>query len=207
MAIRAVIFDFGGVLCFHPSDDKIAAFSHKCGLPIPAFLAAFWKDRLEYDAGRLTAEQYWHGVAESAGIRIQPSDLPSLVRLEIELWNHYDQRVFAWIDQLRARNIRVGLLSNLPQPLGEELRATPGFLNPFDHVTYSYELKLVKPQREIYEYSVAGVGVAPHEALFLDDRRANVDGAREAGLYAERFTTWEDFLASGAIATHKLPQP
>ena len=207
MAIRAVIFDFGGVLCFHPSDEKIARFSEKCGLPVAQFLEAFWNNRLEYDAGRLTPTEYWQGVAESAGIHIGPADLPPLVRLEIELWNHYDQRVFAWIEQLRAANLRIGLLSNLPKPLGEELRATRGFLDPFDHVTYSYELKLVKPQLEIYQHSVAGLRVNPQEALFLDDRRVNVAGALEAGLQAEKYSSWEDFLASGAIERWGLPRP
>ena len=48
-------------------------------------------------------------------------------------------------------DIRTGILSNLPRPLGERLREADGFLEHFDHVTFSYELALVKPQREIYE--------------------------------------------------------
>jgi len=53
---------------------------------------------------------------------------------------------------------------------------------------------LVKPQREIYDDAVRGLGVRPGEALFLDDRIENIQGAREAGLEAELFVSWEDFV-------------
>jgi putative hydrolase of the HAD superfamily len=90
--------------------------------------------------------------------------------------------------------------------LGEQLRATPGFLDPFDHVTFSYELGLVKPQPEIYRDAIEGLGVKPEEALFLDDRADNVEGARAVGMLGEVFTTWEDFLAD-ARKRHALPEP
>jgi hypothetical protein len=42
--------------------------------------------------------------------------------------------------------------------------------------------------------------------LFLDDRIENIDGAREAGLEAELFVSWEDFV--GEIAgRYGLPAP
>lgn len=207
MAVRAVIFDFGGVLCFHPDDQQIAKVSSACGLPIPEFLRAFWEQRLEYDAGRLDSRAYWHGVARSAGIAIDDSHLPALVLLEVELWNRFDSRVLDWIRQLRGSGIATGILSNLPKPLGERLRETPGFLEQFDHITFSYELGLVKPERAIYEHATSGLQVRPEEALFLDDRPMNVEGAKAVGLHAERFSTWEDFLAGETIARLGLPQP
>src|SRR5262249_31340595 len=110
----------------------------------------------------------------------------------------------AWIRALRSQGVRTAVLSNLPRPLGERLRATPGFLDPFDHVTFSYELNLVKPQREIYEDATRGLGVAPEDTLFLDDRPNNVEGAQAAGLRAELYRSWEDFWANGACQRHGL---
>jgi FMN phosphatase YigB (HAD superfamily) len=52
---------------------------------------------------------------------------------------------------------------------------------------------VVKPQREIYDDAVRGVGVAPGDALFIDDRSENIEGAQAAGLLAELYSTWEDF--------------
>jgi putative hydrolase of the HAD superfamily len=90
--------------------------------------------------------------------------------------------------------------------LGEELRATPGFLDPFDHVTFSYEIGSVKPEPAIYQDAVAGLGLKPGEILFLDDRTENVEGARAAGLLAEVFSTWEEFLEQ-TLVRYDLPMP
>jgi len=130
--------------------------------------------------------------------------LRTLVQYEIELWNNYDQRILGWAAHLRSSGFRTAILSNLPPALGEALRATPGFLDPFDHVTFSYELKIVKPEAAIYHDAIRGVGVPPAEALFLDDKAENVEGARAVGLQAEIYSSWEAFRAE-AGERYKLP--
>jgi putative hydrolase of the HAD superfamily len=197
---RAVIFDFGGVLCLHPDEPRWRRVAKTAGLPISEFMSAFWANRINYDAGRLEPADYWRGVL---GRAFHESKLPELIRGEIELWNQYDQRIFEWIGQLRSAGLRTAILSNLPRVLGEELRRTRGFLEHFDHVTFSYELGVVKPQPEIYLDAIRGVGVEPSEALFLDDRPDNVEGSIEVGMPALLYTTWENFSPSG----YGLPVP
>jgi putative hydrolase of the HAD superfamily len=204
--IRAVIFDFGGVLCFHPDERRWRRAAEAAGLPVSGLMSAFWAHRIRYDAGLCQPEEYWQAVAHAAGTRLEESRIPELVRREIELWNQYDSRVLAWAGQLRAAGYRTAILSNLPRPLGEELRATPGFLDPFDHLTFSYELRKVKPQPEIYLDAIRGVGVEPSEALFLDDRPDNVEGAQAVGMKALLYSTWEDFVAGGRVH-YALPEP
>jgi putative hydrolase of the HAD superfamily len=196
--VRAVIFDFGGVLCFHPTEDRFARIADLFHIPTQDLVRVFWAHRIDYDAGLLDARAYWSRVAASAGRPIDDTLLHTLIQHEIELWNNYDQRILSWAAHLRANGIRTAILSNLPQVLGEALRATPGFLNPFDHVTFSYELKVVKPEASIYRDAVRGAGVPAHEALFLDDKIENVEGARVVGLQAEVYSTWETFLADTA---------
>ena len=76
----------------------------------------------------------------------------------------------------------------------------------FDHVTFSCELRLFKPQAEIYEHSFRGLKVAPEETLFIDDRQENVDGARAVGMHAELFITWDEF-ARDVPQRYGLPEP
>ncbi|MBZ5636095.1 MAG: HAD family phosphatase [Acidobacteriia bacterium] len=205
--VRAVIFDFGGVLCFHPDEPKWRRAAEAAGMPVSGFMSAFWANRIRYDAGLCEPAEYWHAVARAAGTRIEDHMIPTLIRREIELWDQYDSRALAWANQLRTAGYRTAILSNLPRPLGEELRATPGFLDHFDHVTFSYELRMVKPQPEIYRDAVAGLGVEPAQALFLDDRPDNIEGAHAAGLHAQLYSTWEDFVAAGLPARYALPAP
>jgi putative hydrolase of the HAD superfamily len=198
--IKAVIFDFGGVLCFHPDDERWRRAAEAAGLPVADLMSAFWANRIDYDAGQLEPDKYWHGVI---GPAFQESKLPELVRSEIKLWNQYDQRIFDWIGQVRTAGFRTAILSNLPRVLGEELRSTPGFLDHFDHVTFSYELRKVKPQPEIYVDAIQGLGIEAEQALFLDDKAENVEGARAVGLQAVLYSGWENFSAAG----YGLPVP
>jgi len=48
--------------------------------------------------------------------------------------------------------------------------------------------------------------VEPAAALFLDDRPENVEGARAAGIHAEVFNNWEDFLERDC-ERYGLPRP
>jgi putative hydrolase of the HAD superfamily len=203
---QAVIFDFGGVLCFHPSDERFLPIARVFGLPVPRLISLFWENRVDYDAARLDAESYWSSIAATAGQKLDPSVLPKLIRYEVELWNNYDQRILRWAASLRTRGFRTAILSNLPRVLGEELRATPGFLDSFDHVTFSYELGFVKPEPAIYEDALRGLGVRAAEAVFLDDRPENVEGALAVGLRGEVFSSWEDFLQDG-LHRCGLPTP
>lgn len=202
--VQAVIFDFGGVLCFHPAEDRFAAIADLLGVPTARLLDLFWANRVPYDTGLIDSLEYWTRIANGAGKRLDDRLLPTLVEREIRLWNHFDRRVFQWAGQLKSSGIRTAVLSNLPRALGEALRATPGLLEPFDHLTLSYELHLVKPDAEIYRRALRGLGVEPGETLFLDDRPPNVEGALAAGIHAELFTTWETFLETSA-GRYKLP--
>ena len=86
------------------------------------------------------------------------------------------------------------------------MRKLPDFLEHFDHVTFSYELRVVKPQAAIYQDAIQGLGVASGDALFLDDRPDNVEGARGVGMQAELYATWEAFAADAPLR-YGLPGP
>lgn len=209
--IKAVIFDFGGVLCFHPAPEQIARAAHAAGVPVADFNRALWSNRVEYDAGRTEPEAYWREVAELAGSR-SAGALEALLNMDVELWNRLDERVLAWVRLLRQRGFGTAILSNLPRPLGEALRARPGFLDHFDHITFSYELGLIKPERGIYEQAVqglvrAGLAADGSEVLFLDDRPSNIEGAIEAGLHGLLYPSWEEFVAGQPAARYGLPEP
>jgi len=193
MAIRAVIFDYGGVVCFHPTKAQIADAARLCEISSEEFVRALWKHRIVYDAGQPPLE-YWRNVAALMGRTFDDAVVAQMIEREIDFWSRLDDRVLAWIGQLRERGLRTGILSNLPIPLGERLRGN-GLLEHFDHVTFSYELGCTKPDPRIYEHAVAGLGIAPEEALFLDDRPENVEGARRVGLESELYKSWEVFAA------------
>ncbi|HML16736.1 MAG TPA: HAD family phosphatase [Bryobacteraceae bacterium] len=205
MRIDAVIIDYGGVLCFPPRESQIASAAERCRLSASEFLRAFWSIRIEYDAGKMSPEQYWRRVAKHAGRDFDRDLIAQMIEAEIDFWSRIDDRVLDWNDQLRSAGLQTAVLSNLPLPLGRRLR-TQNFYDHFDHATLSFELGVVKPRAEIYEHAVRGLGVAPAHALFLDDREENVEGARAIGLHAGLFTSWEAFVGE-MPGRYALPAP
>ncbi|MGE0501548.1 MAG: HAD family hydrolase [Rhizobiaceae bacterium] len=75
----------------------------------------------------------------------------------------------------------VTMLTNFAADTFAEARKRFDFLNRPRGVTVSADVKLLKPQREIYELHARKFGLDPIRTLFIDDSPANVEGARAAG--------------------------
>ena len=58
----------------------------------------------------------------------------------------------------------------------------------FEKVYYSHELKLRKPEAEIYQHVLRDSRLVPHETLFLDDREENLVTAKELGIITQQVT-------------------
>ncbi|MEO7142637.1 MAG: HAD family phosphatase [Bryobacteraceae bacterium] len=205
MQTKAVIFDFGGVLCHHPRPEDIAALAALWNLPPDEFLKHFWAHRAAYDRGDLTPAQYWQLFAASAGCPPANGRLPEIVRRDVAFWMHLRPEMLVWLRAVRRSGYRTALLSNLPRELGEHLRLHGGFFSDFDHLTLSYEVKSVKPEERIYHHTLAGIGVAPEESIFLDDRPENIRAASALGIHGVLFETPARF-AAGVGARLGLPE-
>ena len=205
MKLRAVIFDYGNVICRPPTPQQLSDAAELCGFSVEDFVQAFWRKRREYDRGS-DARAYWLDIAESSGRKFDEALIAEMMRREVDFWARFDDRVLSWVRDLRAAGLRTGILSNLPRTLGERLRGEAGFLEHFDQVTFSYELGVIKPEALIYRHAIEGLGVAPGEALFLDDRPENVEGALAVGIHAVVFDSWEEFLERDCLR-YGLPSP
>jgi HAD superfamily hydrolase (TIGR01509 family) len=82
----------------------------------------------------------------------------------------------------------------MPRELGESIKTTTEGFKPFHHVTLSYEVRSIKPEPEIYEHCLSGIGTAAAETLFIDDRVENIKGAEQLRICTMQFTTREEVL-------------
>ena len=64
---------------------------------------------------------------------------------------------------------------------------TLGYGELFDAEFYSCDLGHAKPSDDYFRLVLEGVGLAPGEVLFLDDKAANVEAARGIGIQASVF--------------------
>ncbi len=82
----------------------------------------------------------------------------------------------------------VTLLTNFHQDTFKEAQAMFPALAGTRGVTVSGEVRMLKPDRAIYDRHAETFDLDPAACLFFDDTAANVDGARAAGWQAEVFT-------------------
>lgn len=188
MPIRAVIFDYGMVLS-QPADPaahaRLVAIS---SLPAQALDRAYWRHRHEYDLG-LTGAQYWSRVAADNGVTFTPQQIEGLIEADVLMWTTVNEEMLAWVMALRNAGLRTAILSNMTHEIMTFLCREHGWLAHFNHLTWSCELGIAKPDPAIYLHTCEKLGVAPAEALFLDDKPENIAAARATGLHALQFTS------------------
>ncbi|MCF0228653.1 MAG: HAD family phosphatase [Parasporobacterium sp.] len=95
-----------------------------------------------------------------------------------------------WIRGLKERGFNVYILSNFGKTSYEGCRekGNLAFVDLTDGALISYEVKKVKPEKEIYQAFLERFSLVPEECLFFDDREDNILAAREQGMNAEVFT-------------------
>jgi putative hydrolase of the HAD superfamily len=189
--IKAVILDYGEVLCYPPTADEMKRMANLFGVEPGPFRKLWDINRLLYDRGDLSPKSYWDSVAKSAGMQLTPEHVEQLRQWDVEMWAHDNPTMVQWLRQLRSSGTKTGLLSNMPHDMIAHVREQFGWLDQFDHLTFSADISLIKPDVAIYEHSLRGVGVAASDALFVDDKEHNVQGAQAVGMQAIRFESVE----------------
>ena len=183
--IKAVIFDYGIVLCEPQPPGDMDAMAAILGLDPAEFQGSYWRDRREYDEAGMTPEEYWKRIA---GREVAADQVKKLNELDCRSWLHPRQQTLAWVPAVKRRGLRTALLSNMPATLRVAINACP-WLPAFDAQTFSCDVKKSKPDREIFDDIVRKLGVKPFEAVLVDDRVENVKGANAVGMHGVVFET------------------
>ncbi len=93
-----------------------------------------------------------------------------------------DARVLAYIRELKEREYKTALLSNIGRTSLSK-RFTPEELQAhFDVVVASGDVGFMKPDAEIYLHAATALGVEPDECIMVDDRETHCAGARAVGM-------------------------
>jgi putative hydrolase of the HAD superfamily len=203
--IHGLILDYGEVLCHRPAPEKIARLTEALKLDPETFTARYEKDRGRYDRGDVSFGDYWSAVS-SGSVELDYDLFDQLRRWDVEMWTDVDPDMTEWLGRVQASGLKTAVLSNMHVDMAAYARRTFGWLQRLDSVTLSCEVRLIKPERAIYERCLGGLALRPEQALFIDDREENVLAAREAGLRALRFESVERLRSDlEGLGIHVLP--
>ena len=95
-----------------------------------------------------------------------------------------------WICELKERGFQVLYLSNYSTHAMASNWKVLDFLPLMDGGVFSCDAKMLKPDREIYEWICQKYNLVPSECVFFDDKKENVDAAAAYGMYAIQFTDY-----------------
>jgi putative hydrolase of the HAD superfamily len=185
--LKAVIFDYGEVLCLAPTTEDIEGSARILGISPDSFRELWGRNRDLYDRGDLSAERYWSKFAEDAGTTLDPSQLQDLYQRDVTMWSRLNPDMVGWLSALSAAGMKTAVLSNMHMGMVQHARHAFQWLDSVNFTTLSAEVRLIKPDPAIYEHCLRGLDVAPSDALFIDDREVNVAAARAMGIDAVQF--------------------
>jgi putative hydrolase of the HAD superfamily len=209
LALRAVIFDYGMVLTGAPDAEAHDAMVRITGLPVERFESFYWQDRHAYDEGKLSGIAFWQKFLRDARIEGDQSKVDELNGLDARMWTTQNPAMVAWQKRLKQRGILTAILSNMGDSVLESIEREFAWIKGFDVLVWSYQLHIAKPDPKIYLHTLQKLGVQPEEALFLDDRRVNIEAALALGMKAIEFSTVDrlrnDLVAAGLGSELLLP--
>ena len=183
--IRHIVFDIGKVLIHYdpelpyrrliPDDERRARFLAEVCTPD-------WN--VEQDRGRPWAE------AEALLLESHPHE-EEMIRAFRLHWHEMVPPAYEGSVTILKRLVEAGhdvtMLTNFAADTFVEARERFDFLKLPRGVTVSGDVRLIKPDPEIYRIHTETFGLEPSRTLFIDDSQKNVDGARAAGWNAVLF--------------------
>ena len=179
--ITTVLFDFAGVITSSPWGAMMAAGQGNLELLIGSYEEDTDHPWHQVERGEMAIADWVVEITrrgEEIGVTVDFAPLASMLG-EMTV-NH---QIVERVRTLRAAGYRVGLITNNVREGSATWRALVPVEELFEVIVDSSEVGMRKPNPAIYHHALELLGgVAPEQAVFLDDAPGNVEGARRAGL-------------------------
>ena len=179
MAIRAVFFDFGGVLMrteFQAPRQHLAERFRLDYDDIDKIVFGSESARLA-SVGEITEEMHWREVLKR--LKRPVSEIKSFSD-EFFGGDILDLTLVEYIRSLRGK-VQTGLISNAWSGLREFITKEK-IIDIFDTVIISAEVDVVKPDAKIFNIALEQANVHAKEAIFVDDMKVNIEACEKIGM-------------------------
>lgn len=198
--LKAILFDCGGVFVYPTHGDWLLApgFTEILGEDFAReHLPTFRSTRARFqhllpDTNRIDSDQaehamfvdYYASVFAEMGISLSADQLDRLAWLQTYRDDRYVffDDVLPYLEKWHGK-YKLGIVSDAP-PSTRRIMKTYGVMEHIAFATFSCDLGVLKPDARIYASTLDALGVAPGEAVFIDDLTHNLHGAQAIGLRA-----------------------
>ena len=195
MNIKAVFCDFAGVL-LHAVDgttfaERLGFRLDVDGVRVNQLLISHEGE--QWDKGEMDDDSFYAYLLSELHL---PMEKKAIIEDFIVNDFYVQPELLAFIHEVHKAYTTV-LVTNFTTHLHKYLKTDWHIDGAFDHIVASCDVRLVKPEERIYQIALDKAGCLGEEAVFIDDRQVNIDGAENLGmkgiLYQNTPQTIQDF--------------
>ena len=183
--IKNLLFDQGGVIV-DIERDRCLEELRKLGMEMPELLIGLYKQEGPFFAlenGDISVAEFHNelrplmpeGVTEEQMDRAFSSFIVGIPLHRLQALRELRKRYRTYILSNTNPLMFEGVIARSFAQEGLDVNAY------FDGVTVSYKAHSNKPDRKIFDYAIATMGIVPEETLFFDDGQENLDVAAQLG--------------------------
>jgi epoxide hydrolase-like predicted phosphatase len=210
--VEGIISDFGGVLT-SSLIGSFLAFQESSGVPLEELgkaMAAVGEQHganplFELETGRLTEAEFMDSIGSQLTRQLsRPIDMNGFAE---DYFSHLrpNRELIDYMRQLRDRGLRMAICTNNVREWESRWRAMLPIDDIFHVVVDSAFVGTRKPERRIYELTLARLGTAAAATLLVDDVEINCAAARELGMRAVHFRSNEQAIEEIETALRQAP--
>lgn len=171
------VLDMGRVIT-KPANIKRFHFESNARCTLEEFKKSFYdseQSKASY-RGNMIDDEFFDFIREVSGSNMTSQQLQELY---YNCKGGIYKETIELIERLKSEGYEVDLLSNL-RPIDYEWLSKKMKLSLFDKMFLSYQLKMCKPDEEIFKHVINVLGI--NDFTFIDDSSKNIETAIEAGI-------------------------
>jgi len=181
MSIKAVVFDYGGVICFPPPAETALELERLTGLSSVQMEELNRKYRWKYDRGTYNGEEYFRYILSKAGIFLDEESLGKIAQTDMDGYKHLNPGTIQLIADLKTEGVKMAILSNMPVDFLAWIKGLE-VCREMDAAIFSCEHHLLKPETAIFEKLREKLQLGYEEMIYFDDLPENIIRACELGI-------------------------
>jgi len=187
--IKHIIFDLGQVLAKVDLKPFVYQFSKAFNIE-PAELRKNENDGayLDFQVGKINGDDF-HKI--TCGYYHQSVSLDRFKNIWLSMLAGEVEGTSKIVDKLVEKNYTLSLLSNTDLWHYHYCEQTLPVLQKFEKIFLSYELKMRKPDEEIFLTVAEKLAAQPDECLFIDDLEENIEAAKNLNFHTVLFQNAE----------------
>lgn len=181
--IVALIFDLGEVLVHNHPEWAARRFSKLNGISVENNMKIM-ENHIDYMKGEVTTSEFARRWISSLKLNISEQEFH---RIYTDIFS-LNEPLFRFLKEIRER-VALVMLSNTEEVTVNFLKEKyPELFSIFHgHCVFSYELHMVKPQKQTFFAALNSAGAKPEDAVFIDDKLKYVRAAKELGINALQY--------------------